>query len=72
MQLTEAIAGDVFQRADRAHEVVTMAMIQVHLKELAAHPPDCRCRNYCRAASVVSPEAVWRVATTWQRQCERR
>ena len=30
----------------------------------------CRCGRNCSAASVVRPEAVWRIASRWQRETE--
>ena len=67
-QLTEMAAGDVFQRADSAGDLVTMELVRARLAELAAHPADCRCG--CAAARVVRPADVYRIASTWQRQCD--
>ena len=69
VQLAEVVAGDVFQRADRAGDLITMELVHQRLAELRAHPPGCRCGHYCDAVPLGSPEAVWRIATTWQRQC---
>lgn len=67
-QLAEVTASDVFQRADRAGDLITMELVRQRLAELLAHPDRCRC-GLCAAARAVSPEAVWRIATAWQRQC---
>ena len=67
-QLREVIAGDVFQRADAAGQVITMEMVKQRLAELRAHPPDCRC-GHCAPARVAKPADVYRIASTWQRQC---
>ena len=64
LQLTEAAAGDVFQRADSAGDLVTMELVRQRLAELAAHPHDRR-RD---AARVVRPESVYHIASAWQHQ----
>jgi hypothetical protein len=70
VQLAEVLAGDVFQRADRAGDLITMELVRQRLLELRAHPEDCRC-GLCAPARVVRPEAVYRIAAAWQRQCTR-
>jgi hypothetical protein len=57
LQLTEAAAGDVFQHADKAGDLVTMELVRQRLAELAAHPDDCRCGT-CAPARVVKAADV--------------
>ena len=43
-------------------------MVKARLAELRRHPDDCHCG--CAAARVVKPMDVYRIASTWQRQCD--
>jgi hypothetical protein len=64
---TELVAGDVFQRADQAGDVITMTLVARRIAELATHPRRCCC-GLCAAARAVRPAHVYRVAAAWQWQ----
>jgi hypothetical protein len=69
-QLAAVAAFDVFQKADRAGQVVTMELVTTGLLELRGHRDDCRCGG-CAPARVAKPAAVYAIASGWQRECSR-
>ena len=60
----EIIALDIYQRADRTGERITLGMCERRLTELAAHP-DGHC-GLCSAARRVTAVKVFWVASSWQ------
>ena len=64
-EAAELVAIDVFQRADKAGQRITLAMVERRVDELLAHAPGCRCR-LCEAAAKVRVGHVWQIASAWQ------
>ena len=64
VESVELVACHVFNLADRDDQSVSMEMVRQRLTRLREHPPGC-CQ-LCRAAAMVAPADVDRVA----KQCE--
>ena len=64
-EAAELVAIDVFQRADKAGQRITLAMVERRVDELLAHAPGCRCR-LCEAAAKVRVRDVHRIAVNWE------
>ena len=73
----ELVALDVFWRAEAAGEVITLAMVEQRLEQLAGHRPTCRCqvcgavRGRRWATIPVRATNVYRVCAAWQRWARR-
>jgi hypothetical protein len=64
-EAAELVAIDVYQRADKTGQPVTLAMVERRVAELLGHTPTCRCR-LCEAAGKVQVGHVYRIASAWQ------
>lgn len=65
-EAVELIACHIFHMADRDHQRVSMEMVRTRLDRLREHPPGC-CQ-LCRAAAMVAPADVYRIAKQWEWQ----
>ena len=57
----ELVAIDVYQRAEKIGQRITLAMVERRVAELLGHAPACRCR-LCGAAAKVRVRDVHRIA----------
>ncbi len=66
VEAVELVACHIFNMADRDDRSVSIEMVRTPLDRLREHPPD-RCQ-LCRAAAMVAPADVYRVAKQWEWQ----
>ena len=67
IEAVELVACYVFNMAHRDDQHVSMEMVRTRLDRLREHPADC-CQ-LCRAAAMVAPADVYRIAKQWEWQC---
>ena len=65
VEAVELVACHIFNMAD--DRSVSMEMVRTRLDRLREHPADCR--QLCRAAAMVAPADVYRIAKQWEWQC---
>ena len=66
VEAVELVACQVFNMADRDDRSVSMEMVRTRLDRLREHPAGC-CQ-LCRAAVMVAPADVYRIAKQWEWQ----
>src|SRR5882672_5302092 len=67
-EAAELVAIDVYKRAEKTGERITLAVVKRRVAELLGHAPACRCGLLCEAAAKakVGVGHVWRIASAWQ------
>ena len=67
-EAAELVAIDVYKRAEKTGERITLAMVKRRVAELLGHAPACRCGLLCEAGAKAKASVghVWRIASVWQ------